>query len=92
MDLLQKHLNQWDIKHIETYSSDSFMKEYVTCVRPREDKNESWSCMLGAYERFCDEDPEYRYKVMKITKYPGPLKKQAFEFFNKDHTLFLNDK
>lgn len=66
------------------------MKEYITCVKPKGDQTAKWSCMEGAYERFCDEDPEYEYKIMNVYKYPQMFKKTVFERWNSGHTLYLS--
>lgn len=92
MDLLHKHLQNEDIQYRETYSHSSFLKEYVTCVKPKNDTTAKWSCMEGAYEPFCDHDPSYEYKVMSVYTYPYGMKKSIFERNNKDHTLFLRPK
>lgn len=100
MDLLNKHLKQDDINGYESYSHNSSLKEYVTCVTPRLNAMEKsasylydtrWHCMEGAYERFCDIDPTYDYKIVSVYKLPQTIKKKLFEFNNKDHVLYLQE-
>lgn len=100
MDLLNKHLKQYDINGYETYVHNSSLKEYVTCVKPRLNANQKsasylyedkWHCMEDAYERFCDIDSSYDYKIIPIYKMPMSLKKKLFEFNHKDHTLYVQE-
>lgn len=90
MDILEKHLSKWDINQMESYSSSKFMREFVTCVKPTSELNATWTCIDGAYERYCEEDPAYEYKVMNVPKIPNMWKKHIFESMNNGHTLYLS--
>jgi hypothetical protein len=87
MEYIQRHLNQDDIQGAQTYRSTNPFFEYVTCVRAN--PKSEWTCIPGAYERFCEEDPAYSYKIHHVHKFPTfTLKKFMFESQFKNHTLF----
>lgn len=86
MELVQKHLNQSDILGSQTYRSNNPFFEYVTCVKGK--GQQDWTCILGAYERFCEEDPAYDYRVHHVHKIPTfYAKKKMFESQFKNHSL-----
>lgn len=87
MEFMERHLKQDDIQGSQSYRSDNPFFEYVTCVKGN-GKSE-WTCIPGAYERFCEEDPNYSYKIYHVHKFPTfVMKKFMFESQFKNHSLF----
>lgn len=86
MEYIERHLNQSDIQRAQSYRSTNPFFEYVTCVKGKGESG--WTCIQGAFERFCEEDPSYDYKIHHIHKIPTLYaKKKMFEMQFKNHRL-----
>jgi hypothetical protein len=90
MEFIKKHLNQLDIQGLETYICSNDLKEYITCVKGHNSKMDTWTCIEGAYERYCDTDIDYDYKIIYTYKVPHAIKPLIFEKLYPDHKLIID--